>query len=245
MNSKRERLVFDRYFKDRPYEIIYVGSDKGIAHFAHMLGSAELIECDAPDMVLVKDNEAIIMEHFQFDSFPLCGKKGSAQAREEARIDRVYEQTPATDEGVYFVDEMQISNSYEDYVKNVCENFNHHYKKIPLYKENLINNGIISERTVTKMMFIIEDTSKLGTLVLNSNKELVPVLLYACREFLNLLQESPDADYILSFTSADGKDFACFIDCDQLPAYIDDSCDYSSMRFMNFPPQVIMFKKYL
>ena len=239
---KKEYLIFEERFKEDS-TVYYSGSGKGIHHFIDLYENGDLYVGDSPDMVLMHDNYAIIMEHFQFDSYPVHKKKGSMRAREEARIDRVYDEMPASEEGVIFHDQIRVNNSYEDYVNNVCKNFVDHYNKIEQYKRNLVASGLVAECTSTKMMFVIEDVSKLGTYVLNEQKELLPLYLSQCREFLSLLSRSPMVDYVLCFASAGGNDYACFIDREDLSFYEEDACDYANMRFLPIKPRIIMLKK--
>lgn len=241
----REYNVFERYFSDQDYmEFEYCGSRESIDHFLSMYDSGELIEGNAPDMVLVKENEAIIMEHFEFDSFP-SNRKGSTRAQEEKRIDRVYDRQEATADGVYFSETIRNFNSYVDYVRNVKKNFLDHYSKIESYKTNLKNRGIIDDNTDLKVMFVIEDKSTLGTIVKDENKETQLVMLHHSPEFLQMFSECVNVDYILFFTSFRRKDYASFIDRGNLCAYFDEALDYKNMKFLAFRPHVIMFKKYV
>ena len=241
----REYNVFERYFSNQNYMAFeYCGSPESLDNFWSMYVKGELIEGNAPDMVLVKENEAIIMEHFEFDSFP-SNRKGSIRAQEEERIDRVYDRKEATTDGVYFSEAIKSVNSYENYVKNVKKYFLKHYSKVESYKTNLKDRGIIDDNTDLKVMFVIEDKSTLGTIVVDENKQTKLVMLHRSPEFLQMFSECADVDYILFFTSFGEKDYASFIDRNNLTAYFDAALDYKNMRFLAFRPHVTMYKKYV
>lgn len=247
-NNKKYNIhsIMNKYFpNDDAVDFFYCGEGKEIRYFLSLLENGELTDGDAPDMVLVNQNDVVIMEHFQFDSFPATKRKGSLCEREKDRIDRVYDAAIATEDGVYFHDKFSVANSYEDYITNVKRSFLEHYSKIENYKNNLRNRGIINNETNLKVAFVLEDTSILGTIVADANKQLIPVELHRCSEFLEFLSQCPCVDYILCFSSINGVGHACFINTKELSAYKDESYDYGKMRFVPFVPQVVMFKKYV
>ena len=70
----------------------------------------------------------------------------------------------------------------------------------------------------------------------------VPIILAQSPEFLELLSNAPDLDYIFCCSSAGSNEYLWFVDLGQLPAYVEKQCDYASMHFLSTPPSVVIGK---
>ena len=57
--------------------------------FAAIFQNGEKLIGDVPDMLVFKNNAALIIEHFEFDSYRVT-REGSQNRREQSRIDRLF-----------------------------------------------------------------------------------------------------------------------------------------------------------
>lgn len=245
LENEAYRAIYSRFIKTNCLPLHFLGTGKGVRYFSEFLRDGEYYLGDAPDMLLKKNNEAIVVEHFEFDSYHVSKGKGSAGRREIKRIQRKVETLPFAVEGNFYNDEIRVPCSYRDFITNVKHSFERHYTHIEMYKSNLKKLGLIDETTVIKILFLIEDVSPLGSIASGRNLREArpcPIVLAQCEEFLTLLSEKPDVDYVLSFSSAGEKDYAWFIDTLELDEYLEHTVDYQSMYFMNFTPQIAGFK---
>ena len=219
-------------------KVHYMGSEERIHEFVDMIYPDRIKVGDAPDFFVDDGQTVLIIEHFAFDCYRATSK-GSAHRRELARIQRKEDSIEATEEGVIIHDVINGKPSYQDYIRNVVRSFNEHYNQIDNYITNLKRLGAITDNKQVRTAFLIEDTSPIGSIVLRregNNVELEPVCLAFCKEFLDVLRNSPKLDFVLSCAS---KENVWLIDCHDLQEYYDHSIDYASMDFVTTPPQVI------
>jgi hypothetical protein len=234
--------TLEHYFRNASNTVHYLGSDTGVELFADFLQHGKTIACDAPDVVLVKDGNAIIVEHFEFDSSRVI-KKGSTNRIEQARIEREQQKVLPTRDGVVYHSKNKAVCSYQDYINNVIRNFLDHYQRIETYKKNLISRKIVASDASIKTMFLIEDVSQIGNIVVNfvdGRPQKMPVILAQSPEFLDLVSQSRAVDYVLCCSYVCDSEYVWFIDQDEIEAYRVEQCDYVSMKFLsNFPSVVI------
>lgn len=223
----------------------YYGSDITVQEFVDMLQTGQMLFGDAPDMLIRKDNVALIIEHFEFDSY-IVTRKGSQNRREQSRVERLENNLIPTENGVYYHDAIHGFSSYQNYVKNVCRNFNEHYLQISTYKKNLISKGLIKDSTLVKVLFFIEDTSPLGSMVVDQKDDscvVRAVCLGQCPEFLSLLVCKPDVNFVLACSEAGLDQIIWFIDRNEITEYQKEALNYSKMSFIASEPKVVGFKK--
>lgn len=236
--------TLEHYFRNESNTVQYRGSDEGVNLFAKLLQSGTMIPGDAPDAVLIKDNIALIIEHFEFDAFEV-NRKGSKSRIEQARIDREQRDLPATEAGVVYHSKIKASCSYQDYIDNVTRSFLEHYQRIGTYKKNILERGIITSETNVKTMFLIEDVSPIGSIAIDSNgdkPQTVPVILAQSPEFLSLLTDSESVDYALCCSYVCDSEYIWFIDRSEISAYREKQCTYANMRFLSTYPSVVISK---
>ena len=203
MGNEATRTL-EHYLRNASNTVHFLGADAGVNLFSEVLQDGKSIPGDAPDLVIIKDSIAIIIEHFEFDSFRVT-RKGSTSRTEQARIEREQRLIPATPEGVVYHSKIQAPCSYGDYIANVSRSFNEHYGRISAYKKNLIGCGTISEEMTIKMLFLIDDVSPIGSIAVDystQSAQTVPVILAQSPEFLQVLSNSPNLDYVLCCSSA-------------------------------------------
>ena len=243
MGNEATRAL-EHYLRNESNTIHFLGADAGVNLLCEVLQDGRSIPGDAPDLVVIKENSAVIIEHFEFDSFRVT-RKGSTSRTEQARIEREQSLMPATPDGVVYHGKIQATSSYSDYIANVSRSFKEHYGRIATYKKNLIECGTITEEMTIKTVFLIDDVSPIGSIAVDYStqpSQIVPVILAQSPEFLQLLSDSCDLDYVLCCSSAGSNEYFWFIDLDQLPAYVEKQCDYASMQFLSSHPSVVIGK---
>lgn len=236
----KEEQTFRKYLAEGG-TIHFHGSAQPCQNYMDFLSQSHFIIRNAPDFVALGEKKAIILEHFEFDCYPV-NKKGSQNQQEQARIDRKRKSLPIPKEGLVYQDTIQGQSSYEDYVKNLTKNFNSHYKKIETYKQNLLNDGLINSETEIKVAFLIEDVSPLPCSYIdrsNGRAQMALIDLAHSPEFLELFEQSPNVDFIISCSTTGKENWVWFIDRTQLPAYQENSIDYKNEEFIPWKPHVV------
>ena len=244
MKSKKNealQALLKNYSEEEGMDIRFLGTGNGARYFADFLYHGAYYVGDAPDMVLKKENEVIIIEHFEFDSYHV-GRKGSPGKREMAKIQRKEESIEATEAGAIYSDEIRAENSFQDLSTNLCRSFKEHYGRIQRYKENLKGYELIDDSTQVKVMFLVEDVSPLGSMVADNEAKQCPVIVLLYKEFLKLFENAVDLDYVMACSSAGDKNFVWFADRREIEEYYKHSIDYEKMTFLDFNVQTVGFK---
>lgn len=233
-----------RYFYKDGIEIHFFGQGNGAKRFLDFYQYGDKYLGDAPDMVILKNKEALIVEHFEFDCY-CANRKGSQNRKEQSRIRRASAAIIPTEEGIEFHDYIRGESSNKSYLQNVCRSFEEHYAHIPMYQDNLKNERIVDGFIKTEVMFLIEDVSPLGAEVIERegySTLRIPIVLAQCKEFLDLLRERPKVDYILACSSVENNQYVWFIDQTEINRYYQNTIDYESMQFLAYTPRVSQFK---
>ena len=241
MKNEAVRALFKNYSKKDGMDIHYMGTGKGARHFADFVKNATYYADDAPDMMLKKGNEVIIIEHFEFDSYHVS-RKGSPGRREMARIQRNEDLIEASAEGVLFSDAIKGKSSFQDLISNLCYNFKAHYDRISKYKDNLKVYGLIDDTTAIKVMFLVEDVSPLGSITVDMESKQYPIIVLLCKAFLDVFRDATELDYLLACSSAGNENFMWFADRIEVEEYYKNAIDYEKMTFLDFDLQVVGFK---
>lgn len=75
------------------------------SYFVYMLKTGEIVfDRDHPDMYMRSGDDILIIEHFEFDSYPRKKGKGSEFRREESRIDRKLDELEYHENGRTLID---------------------------------------------------------------------------------------------------------------------------------------------
>ena len=241
MKNEAIHALFKNYSETNGMDIRFLGTGNGAHYFADFVQSATYYADDAPDMVLKKGNEVIIIEHFELDSYHIS-RKGSPGRQEMARIQRNEDMIDATEDGVLFSDAIKGKSSFQDLISNLCCNFKAHYDRIPKYKENLKEYGLIDDTTSIKIMFLIEDGSPLGSIAVDQEAKQYPIIVLLYEKFLDLFRGAINLDYILACSSAADKNFMWFADRAEIDEYYSNAVDYDKMVFLDFDVQVVGLK---
>ena len=102
----------------------FFGSAISANEVADFIQNGNIYLHDAPDLLITKGSDALIIEHFEFDSCHIRRKGGSPSKRELDRIQKLEDAMPATEQGAFLHDEIKAKSSYSDYLQNVTNGFN-------------------------------------------------------------------------------------------------------------------------
>ena len=94
-------------------------------------------------------------------------------------------------------------NTARNNLANCAVAFGEHYNRLPGYREALENEGIIKPGCAVKTCFFLEDTTPLGSYIINSDGMHELVLPYV-KQFLDMFEGSAGLDYVF---------FGCFRGC--------------------------------
>ena len=236
----KEEKCFRKYLAEGG-TIHFHGNAQPCQDWMDFLSQSRIMFRNAPDFVALGYKKAVIIEHFEFDCYPV-NKKGSQNQQEQARIDRKRKSLPIPKEGLVYQDTIQGKSSYEDYIKNLTRNFNSHYKKIETYKQNLLQEGIIGVDTEIKVAFLIEDASPLPCSYIDHSEgraQMTLIDLAHSPDFLDLFKKNPNVDFIISCSTTGRDNWVWFIDRTELSAYYENSIDYKNEEFISWKPHVV------
>lgn len=232
--------VFEKYFQNEVWAYYY-GEEKFVKKLMDIIVMGEKQPGDAPDMVIETEDIILAIEHFEVDCYE-SGKKGSKHRIEEARINRTHrtqkEKSP-TEEGIVIHESINGNSSYEYYIKNVEKSFREHYGKIEQYIENIRKDYVKKEIIIC---FLIEDVSPLGTMVCQKGI-IEPVALSRSNEFLNLLENCTQVDYVMACSEYENNKFFWVISNEEIDEYLKNTRDYANMDFLDFKPHVSIYKQ--
>ncbi|HOI85720.1 MAG TPA: hypothetical protein PLP48_06530 [Acholeplasmataceae bacterium] len=159
----------------------------------NMFFNMKQYEC--PDIISHFLDTAVIMEHFEFDSYINRKNKGGSDYRvllhrESTRIEELAKNTLKNKDHAIIHGSIHSSASLQNYKKNFIRVFNKHYKNIDSYYENSTEHT--NQFKNVEMWFFIEDVTPLGNFYTAETKEKGLILLYPyhVQEIVELLSKS-------------------------------------------------------
>lgn len=210
--------------------------DEVVLDLINVIQSGHCIFRDAPDLFIKKGERGFIFEHFRIDCY-FNKRKGSSFIIEKSRVERRVDNIELVGGKLDYSDEIHGRSSYHYLIENARQQFKKHYKQIDNYYSNLIKDGVITEDTNTKVVFVIEDVSPLSPAVFLDDY-LQPINLMLSTEFLDLLKESPRVGFVLTLSTNGDERIVGLIDCKKLTEYQNAVIDYASLEFAEFHPRV-------
>jgi hypothetical protein len=228
--------AFDTYFPEN-VKASYKGDLTPVNNLLEVLCSGEIIFDDKPDIVAVLGKKALLIEHFEFDSYKRQ-RNGSRSRIERSRIDRITQSIVPTEEGVIYHEQIRGDSSIADYEKNVIVGFNKHYEKIDKYRRRVQDFGIVAKDSDTQVVFLIEDKTPIGAIAYDGS-DFQAINLAEDEKFLSFLEGKPDVEYVIACSTVVDKQSVWIIARSQLQHYLKDTVNYQQMKFLNSTPHII------
>ena len=194
----RERLM---EYSASGNHIFYLGEGKGVRAAANGLSGMQ--EGHDPDLYGPQGERVMFLQYVPFDS----EDKAAAEARQQAE-DSMAEWSPENLEAI--LKEHPPVFSMEHYRANLERAFTAGYETLEQCRQNLLQKGIAQSREQLYSGLFIEDTTPFGNFF-KTEDPLYPhnvLMLPRCDFFLNLLEKSPELDFVLYGTHVMGR--TCF-----------------------------------
>lgn len=155
-----------KYFDDPKYEKFYRQLINNLKQYGN-----------SPDCITKIENYVFPVEHFELDSYK-NNKNGSVFRKEGEIFKKEFIETNGTIE--YTEKNISIEPSVEYLVDNFNKVFDKHYKRIPIYCENIKRNGLYNECKVCNPLFMIEIKDPFIPVGINANGEEIELnLIYS------------------------------------------------------------------
>ncbi len=237
---KNEAMDTIKKYFGKETSMLFLGERDTAQEIADFFTKGDRYVGDDPDMAILFNGICLAVEHFEFDCYK-NNRSGSENRKESSRIERAFDSIPAREMNKLFHDQINGESSYEQYIQNITKTFEKHYVRIEEYKRHLQELRIFDENTPIKMAFLIEDSSPLGAKTYDADGRQYPIVLSQSKEFLALMRNNTDVDYVIACSYDGAKDVIWLIVQEKLEEYETNSVDYANMSFMNIEPQVLGF----
>ena len=201
MRENEVKALWNRYFSHKDNAgIFYIGNDDACDYFIDMVDNGEIHWADAPDVIVIKDNDVLLIEHFEFSCYKANKTKGNSIRKELTEFWRDFVKISSENSSATVMKRINSKSSSEDYIKNVKSAFEKHYRKIERYKKNAFENFGVSSNAKIKIMFLLEDVSPEGWIIYNrksKDKSFCLSTLAKDRRFLEFFAEHCNVDYVM------------------------------------------------
>jgi hypothetical protein len=233
--------IISRYFPDDNNTIYTFGDKERVLEIMRYF--AGINQYDKPDAFSIIDETVFILEHFEFDSSS-TGSNGSQQKREESKDDRLFQHIEGTEDGITFRNILTANYSIDNYRKNVTSKFLEHYEKLDIYREHLMNDGIITPDTRYIFAFFIEDSTLLGNMFQTDdwNAPTRALFLPCCDFFIDLFERSLRLDCVFCGSWVYKGYHLWYMDRTMTEDYRIKQIDTKGIRLCNFTPHHVGFK---
>lgn len=168
-----------------------------------------------PDFYLENKNEIWLVEHFEVDSNNVTKRNGSVGKLDQNIRDEKFERYSKSklengEKYIHSISQINLENSIEFYIKNLKRSFKKHYNKIDSYFSHFIHEIGNPFNKKLKMVFYIEDTSPLGTIIIYDGDPM-PLEIFRIHEVFQLFKASDLIDGIFISNYYD-KNYMFYID---------------------------------
>lgn len=160
---------------------------------------------ERPDMYAELEDKIIILEHFEFDA-SRSTRKGMKGRAEEAHLEKRLREIPM--DGTMHIDTVKYGISLQDWQDNFCRTFQSHYRRIDAYKEHVADETGNSGKPFVVGFFIEHEFPPL----VNIGHDLEPLPYYMTKQFAEVIQNSPELDFVLFCGYLNGQGRVTYID---------------------------------
>ena len=164
-----------------------------------------LVRFERPDLYAVLDDKIIILEHFEFDASRNT-RKGMKGRAEEAHLEKRLQKVPM--DGTMHIDTVRYEVSLQDWQDNFNRTFSSHYERIGAYKEHVVSVTGNKEMPFVVGFFIEDEHPP----ILNFGNHIEPLPYWHTKQFAEVVQNSPELDFILFGGYLNGERQIVYID---------------------------------
>lgn len=165
MKLSEFELCYNTYLQGNVHFCVATKPKNNLAKLDKILSNlSNIIFFDRPDGYMVFKDYILIFEHFEI-SATNSNRKGSQIRKEEARIDRKFNELfeEKDNQNKIWGEQMDVEISTENLVNDFNKQYLNHYRKIEEYKKHLIKEGVATKDTKFQVCFCIEDVSVFGS----------------------------------------------------------------------------------
>lgn len=191
MSNNNEKEILYSYLRECNTVMVYSNGD--ISNKLNCIID-NVIQYERPDMYSILNDEVIMIEHFEFDSYK-SNKKGSDYKWKEGNIKNKFNkliENRNKDEIIYN-DTIKVTATKDNYINNFMIFFEDHYKKIDIYKKRIS----LKSNNKIKTYFFIEDISPLGSYYFTSKREFKNLKIFQFKEIIKFLLDHKEVSAIL------------------------------------------------
>jgi|GEM_PF-6974210 len=164
-----------------------------------------LSESELPFYYSKTGRNVLVVDHVAFDAKNSFSRQTESLPGVFLKERRILKKSDAVITGQYKILPPVSKGPYnaKSYLINFLEAFRLQYERLDDYKRMMKEEGICRPACRIKTCFFIEDTTPLGSYILNADGMSELVLLYV-KQFLDLYENAPGLDYVF---------FGCFKGC--------------------------------
>ena len=159
---------------------------------AELLNKAlrNLVTFERPDMYAMVDDTMVLIEHFEFDASKRTAK-GMMGKKEESNLKKQIAVLPENKQ--LFCHKVGYKQTLQDWISNFEVIFDEHYRKIPAYKEKIVQ---LQTKDIKKILvgFFIENQNSIPVFWDDKHREL---RYFETIQFAEKIKESRELDFVL------------------------------------------------
>lgn len=192
MQNELQRLI-STYQQDKQIKVYY---DEDCKYESSLLKKLfpYLRQYERPDIIATQDDELLIMEHFIFDGTKES-RKGMKGRQEENDLTNDLNKFYTSEQQCNILrQEIEYTETSENYIANFQRHFEQHYAKIPDYLKHVSEDEHKTFKCISVGFFI---ENEYPPYCFSGELESPLILLPYTKQFLDTFEDSPLLDFVL------------------------------------------------
>lgn len=220
MSINEKNYILTNYTSKRQAKLqLFCNKSKGVGIFDKFCHSTAF---NRPDMYFVNNRICYMFEHFEVDASLYKAGKGSSYKRNifiadkqlEKQANDLIKNSQINKNEISSQGTTSVTTTQEAGKTNLKENFirifDNHYSNINEYKEN-VSEHLALKIPKFKTIFIIEQTTEFGGILLKDGKHINLELFY-CDFVIDKLKSATNVDYFIFINKSDNERFFTIIE---------------------------------
>lgn len=239
MKLSEFELCYNTYLQGNVHFCVATKPKNNLTKLDKILSNlSNIIFFDRPDGYMVFKDYILIFEHFEINATN-SNRKGSQIRKEEARIDRKFNELfeEIDNQNKIWGEQMDVEISTENLVNNFNKQYLNHYRKIEEYKRHLIKEGVATKDTKFQVCFCIEDNTTLGSFSLVNHKP-TTLRIVDIKECLETTIKNK-VDYLMLFNTFYNDRSIYFTSKSGLKDLLLKSSKMQEIKMVNWKPNVL------